>query len=298
MPGLRPTAARNSSTACTRSPCASARPLLAFASRASAWATSVSRWFLALALLVLAWGDLRPCLAPQPGVLRREAFGRMLRLGLPVGGQFLVEVGAFAAASILMGSMGAVVLAGHQVALNLSSLSFMVPLGISMASSVRVGHAVGRADLPGMRLAAKVSLFVGGGVMSFFGALFLLAPGPLARLFTDLEDVLVVAAGLIPLAGIFQVFDGIQVVAIGVLRGTADTRVPMWIQTLGLWGVGIPAAAFFAFGLDHGPAGLWWGLVLGLAAVAVIQVLRVRHHLAGDVRRVLIDEDLGSDPSA
>ncbi len=167
----------------------------------------------------------------------------------------------------------------------------MVPLGISMATSIRVGNAIGAGDPDAMRLAAKVGLFAGAGVMLLFAAAFIAAPYPLSRIFTDLEDVLAVAVVLVPLAGLFQVFDGTQVVAMGVLRGSADTRVPMLIHLAGFWLVGVPIAWLLAFHFDLGPAGLWWGLVVALATVAIAQVLRVRVRFAKTIERVRLDDD-------
>jgi MATE family multidrug resistance protein len=120
-------------------------------------------------------------------------------------------------------------------------------------------------------------------------AIFLLLPGALARLYTDAPAVLSVAVTLIPLAGVFQVFDGIQVTSIGILRGLGDTRTPMLTGILGFWLVGLPVSLLLGFPLHYGPAGLWWGLVLGLIAVAFVLVLRLRHRLGQPLRRVQLD---------
>ncbi len=263
----------------------------AMGARGSAWATVVARWFMALALLACVWPRLAPHLrARDPRLFALRPLLGMVRVGLPVGIQYLFEIGAFSAVLLLMGNFGKTELAGHRVALLLASASFMVPLGISMAAAVRVGHAIGRGDADGARRASCVALAVGAGVMSLFGALFLLAPGPLARLVTDLPEVLPLAALLIPLAGLFQVFDGTQVVASGVLRGAADTRVAMVIHFVGFWLVGIPLGVLLALPLGLGPAGLWWGLVAGLGAVATVLVLRVRLRLRQELSRLVLDE--------
>jgi MATE family multidrug resistance protein len=256
----------------------------------SAWASSLSRLLLVPLVLVPAWPLLRAHLRP----FRREALeprplGRLLRLGAPIGVQHQLEYGVFAVVALLMGTMGTVQVAGHQVAHNLASLTFMVPLGLSAAAAVVVGHAVGRGDPDGAGEAARAALYTAVAFMGATAIAFLTLPGPLARLYTSAPAVVAVAVILIPLAGIFQVFDGIQVTSIGLLRGLGDTRTPMLTGILGFWMVGLPVSLLLAFRFGFGPAGLWWGLVLGLAAVAVVLVLRLRHKLRQPLRRVQLD---------
>jgi len=247
---------------------------------------------MALCLLGMAWPLLSHALTRfDPASLRLRPLVRMFKVGLPVGAQFAFEVGAFAFIALLMGRFGADELAGHQVAISLASASFMVPLGISMAASVRVGRAIGANDPEGVRRASLVGLAAGVSVMALFGTVFLTLPGPASRILTDLPEVLAVAVVLVPLAGVFQVFDGIQVCALGILRGMADTRVPMWIHLVGFWGFGVPAGTTLAFGFDKGPEGLWWGLVVGLAAVALVQLARVRFQLGRDLVRLNLEDE-------
>ena len=256
----------------------------------SAWATTISRWLLAAMLLALTWPRLRPYLRPiRPEVWRWEPLSRMLRLGLPIGCQYTLEFGAFAFVALMMGWMGTLAMAGHQVAINLASLTFMVPLGVADAASILVGHAVGRGDVPGTRGAARAALLCGVGFMSCTAVAFLALPGPLARLYTTEAAVIAVAVSLIPLAGIFQVFDGTQVVAGGILRGLGETKVAMLVNLVGYWFFGLPVSYLLGFALGLGPMGLWYGLVLGLAAVATVLLVRVRMALARERRRVLID---------
>ncbi len=202
--------------------------------------------------------------------------GRMVRLGAPIGIQFGLEFGAFGTIGILMGWLGTVAMAGHQVALNLASLTFMVPLGISQATAVLVGQGVGRGDPAGARRAAGAGLLIGVGFMTFTAALFLLFPEAFALVYSDEAEVVALAALLIPLAGVFQVFDGLQVVSSGVLRGVGDTRSPMIVNLLGFWCLGMPVSLWLGFRTPAGPVGLWWGLVVGLAAVAVFLLFRIR----------------------
>jgi MATE family, multidrug efflux pump len=256
----------------------------------SAWATTMSRWLLALLLLALTWPTLKPHLLPvRPEIWQWAPLGRMLRLGVPIGCQYTLEFGAFAVVALMMGWLGTRAMAGHQVAINLASLTFMVPLGVADAASILVGHAVGREDLPGTRGAARAALLCGIGFMSCTAVGFLTLPGPLARLYTTEASVLAVAMGLIPLAGVFQVFDGTQVVAGGILRGLGETQVAMLVNLLGYWFVGLPVSYLLGFVFGVGPAGLWYGLVLGLAAVATVLLVRVWMALARERRRVLID---------
>jgi MATE family multidrug resistance protein len=213
----------------------------------------------------------------------------MLRLGVPIGCQYTLEFGAFAFVALMMGWLGTRAIAGHQVAINLASLTFMVPLGVADAGSILVGHAVGRGDLPGTRGAARAALLCGIGFMSCTAVVFLTLPGPLTRLYTAEASVAVVAMALIPLAGVFQVFDGTQVVAGGILRGLGETKVAMLVNLLGYWFFGLPVSYLLGFVMGLGPRGLWYGLVLGLAAVATILLVRVRMALSRERRRVLID---------
>jgi MATE family multidrug resistance protein len=260
----------------------------------SAWATSVSRWVMLALLVAVAWRTLKPQLLPW----RREALAwgplrRMVVLGAPIGVQYELEYGVFAVVGIMMGWMGTAQLAGHQVALNLASLAFMVPLGVSAAAAVLVGHAVGRGDIAEARRAAAAGLVCGVGFMAASALVMLTVPGLLASLYTTDAGVAALAASLIPIAGVFQVFDGIQVVSIGILRGVADTRAPMVINVLGFWLVGLPVSAALGFGAGGGPRGLWWGLTVGLMVVGLVLIWRVRQKFSGEaVRRVVIDRDV------
>ena len=257
----------------------------------SAWATMVGRWFMVGLLLALGWKHLSPYLRElAPRVLHLRPLGRMLRVGAPIGTQMLFEWGAFGAIGLLMGSLGVIQMAAHQVALNLASLTFMVPLGVSSAAAVIVGHAVGREDVAGVRRSSLAALLVGAGFMSLTAVLFIAIPELLAGIYTTNADVIRLAVLLLPIAGVFQVFDGTQVVCLGVLRGLGDTRVPMILSTLVFWGLGIPVSLALAFGLDLGAPGLWWGLVAGLAIVSIVLVLRLWRREHQSLDRIRIDD--------
>lgn len=257
----------------------------------SAWATVVCRWVMAGMLAGLSWGTLRGLVRPW----RREATAigplkRMLKIGLPIGAHMSAEHGAFALVAILMGALGVTQLAAHQMALNLAALTFMVPLGISQAAAVRVGQAIGEGDASKARRAAAGALALGATFMTGTAVLFVSIPAELARMFTDDVPAVALAALLIPIAGLFQVFDGLQTVATGVLRGVGDTRGPMVINLLGLWLIGTPVGIELAFGRGIGAVGLWWGFVAGLAAVAMMLVGRVMMRMRGPMERIMVDE--------
>ncbi|MGB5998996.1 MAG: MATE family efflux transporter [Thermoanaerobaculia bacterium] len=250
----------------------------------SAIATSSSRWVLFLALLFAARPVLRPYwLRARRAAVTMRGLWQMLRIGIPVGVQVGLEFFVFTTVALMMGNLGSRELAAHQIAINLASLSFMVPLGIAGAAATRVGNAIGRGDSQGARLSAMVSLMVGGGVMLLFGALFRLLPSSLARLYTNEPEVIDLAALLIPIAGLFQVVDGTQVVGAGVLRGAADTRFPAVSAFVGFWLVGLPLGSWLTYGRGMGPQGLWWGLTAGLATVAVLLVMRIRVRFRQDL---------------
>ena len=253
----------------------------------SAIATTISRWAMTLCLLATAWRPLRGALRPwRRGSAEPAARRRLARVGLPIGLQQFLEYGAFGAVGLLMGRLGTVAMAAHQATINLASLTFMVPMGVGAAAAVRVGHAIGAGDAAGARRAARAALVWGVGFMLVSAAVLLLAPRALARLYTPDAAVIAVTATLIPLAGFFQVFDGMQVVSLGVLRGVGDTRAPMLINIVGFWLVGLPVGVWLGIERGMGPAGLWLGLVVGLAAVGVVLGARVRARLAGDLRRI------------
>jgi len=263
----------------------------ALGARGAGVATSITRWLMALGLLAAAWPLLRPLLTPlRPGIWEPGPLMRIIRIGLPIGFHHELEFGAFGVTAILMGTLGTVQMASHQIALNIASLTFMVPLGVGAAAAVLVGRAVGRGDPPEARRAALASLAVGVAFMGTSAVMMLLIPARLAALYTDLDAVLALAATLIPIAGAFQVFDGIQVVSAGALRGLGDTRVPMLIGLVGFWLIGLPVSVALGFGAGLGPIGLWWGLVAGLGTVALLLLARVRVRFSGTLIRVVIDD--------
>lgn len=256
----------------------------------AAWASTISRWLMVLLLLGAGWPSLNRHLHPlMPRPFELAPLRRMLALGAPIGLQFQIEYAAFAVIGLLMGVFGTEQLAGHQVALNLASFTFMVPLGIGSAAAVLIGNAIGRHDPAVARRQAGAALLCGTAFMIASAFTFITIPRQLAELYTTEVGVLALAARLIPIAGIFQVFDGLQVVAGGILRGAGDTRIPMAINIAGFWVVMMPLSYFFGFRTSLGAVGLWYGLVGGLGAVAFLLLWRVWRRFGRELLRISVD---------
>lgn len=205
---------------------------------------------------------------------RPEAIVGLLRIGVPMGISLFMEASLFVAVALAIGTLGTDVVASHQIAINVASVTFMVPLGIAMATTVRVGHAVGRGDPDGLRDAGLVGLMLTLAAQGVSAMLMLTVPQHIAALYTDDAAVVVLAAQLLILAGLFQFSDGLQVAAAGALRGLKDTRVPMLITTFAYWGVGMPVGWWLAFHAGLGARGMWMGLIAGLSMAAVLLTTR------------------------
>lgn len=209
----------------------------------------------------------------------RDAFGRVFRLGWPIGLTSLAEVGLFAASSVMMGWLGTVPLAAHGIALQITSLVFMVHLGLSNVATVRAGQAYGREEGASLRDGARVVLALSALTALLTMAAFLIWPDPMIGLFLapdDPERALVIATGrqLLAAAALFQLVDAAQVQALGLLRGVQDTRVPMVIAALSYWAVGVPVSYLLGFTLGFGGPGIWLGLAVGLALAGVFMLAR------------------------
>lgn len=208
-----------------------------------------------------------------------EAFFRVLRLGTPIGLTSLAEVGLFAASAFMMGWVGTIDLAAHGIALNLASATFMIHLGLSNAATIRAGRAFGQRDEAHLRAGAHTVTVMSVGFALATIALFLALPEPLISLFLDPDDparpeILAVGTGLLAVAALFQLADGAQVTALGLLRGVQDTRVPMIIASLSYWVVGIPTSYVLGFTLGFGGFGIWAGLVVGLVCAGGFLMIR------------------------
>ena len=234
--------------------------------RGSAWATVFARAVMAGFLLATILYRERGAAA---GVfsdlsLKLSWFRRLLLLGAPAATQITLEVGVFAAATALAGRLLPAALAAHQIAINYAALTFMVPLGIASAGAVRVGHAVGRRDPEGASRAGWTALLFGVMFMSIAASVFLFVPRLLLEAFTSDVGVLDVGVRLLFVAAVFQLFDGVQGVATGILRGLGDTRTAMLWNLFAHWFVGLPLGYTLCFVVGFGVVGLWWGLSLGL----------------------------------
>ena len=253
----------------------------------SAISTALSRVIMATALLGFAWryerGRGHPLFhhwaAPQAARLKR-----LLQLGAPAAGQILLEVGAWNLATLSAGYLTPVALATHQIVLNYASVTYMVPLGISAAAAVSVGHAVGAGDAARARRAGWMALGLGTSFMLLAALMFLLWPRPLIELFSRDPRVLAVGPGLLGIVAAFEIFDGIQTVSTGALRGLGETHAPMWANLVGYWVLGLPLGFFLCFGLGWGIYGLWIGLTLALIVIALALILRWRR----DAQRQLL----------
>ena len=249
----------------------------------AAWATCMSRVYMFAVLAVATWWVRRRSVRDAAGAGRvhvvrsvhRVELARMrqlVKLGGPAAGQLILEIGVFAAATALAGRLAPQQLAAHQIVLNLAGLTFMVPLGVSAAGAVRVGQAIGRDDSAGARLSGWVALGLGAAFMGVAAVLFVAAPRMILGAFTSDLGVTEVGVLLLLVAAVFQLFDGLQVVATGVLRGLGDTRTPMLSNLLGHWVVGLPVGYALCFWWGWGVLGLWVGLSLGLILVGIILV--------------------------
>jgi len=208
---------------------------------------------------------------------RRARFSALLRLGLPAGVMLLFETGAFSASALMMGWLGAVSLAAHQVALSCAALTFMVPLGLSHAVSLRISRARGEGRSSALRAIGVGGLLCGLFAMSSFAALFSLAGRIITETFTPARDVSALATQLLVIAAVFQVFDGAQVISVGALRGLTDVRVPAGLTFAAYWLLSLPLGYWLAFHTELGPRGLWVGLAAGLAAAAISLAWRFLH---------------------
>ncbi|MBW6507604.1 MAG: MATE family efflux transporter [Rhodobacteraceae bacterium] len=215
-----------------------------------------------------------------------QAMRKVFWLGLPIGLTGLAEGGLFQASALMMGWLGVAALAAHGIALELVALTFMVHLGLSNAATVRVGRADGARDARALRDAAATATAMSLAFAAAMVVLFLAVPEWLVALFLDAgkpntAEIIAFGAKLLAVAALFQMFDAMQVMALGLLRGVQDTRVPMWLASISYWLIGIPASYLLAFPLGLGGVGLWFGLVVGLAAAATLLMARFWHGRLG-----------------
>lgn len=243
----------------------------------SGLATTCARVYQALFLAGAIWALDRRHRYGLLGIsLRGEwlLLRRLLALGLPAGSTILVEIAIFAVVTFLISRLGPIALAGHEVALNCVSFTFMIPLGLSAAASVRVGQAIGRRDLAGARAAGWAALGLSGAVMLCTAVLYLVAPHLIARAFTPDPAVIAATVPIFAIAAIFQICDGLQVTAIGALRGAGDTHSGLLTHLCTYWLLGLPTGLYLGFHRHLGAPGLWLGLAIALTVAGCILVAR------------------------
>jgi MATE family multidrug resistance protein len=243
----------------------------------AAWATCVSRSYMCGLLALVAWRvtarlPRNYSVGPLSRGLEMSRIWQLVRVGWPAAAQMTLEVGVFAVATVLAGRLEPHFLAAHQIVLNTVGLTFMATYGLSSAGAVRVGHAVGRLDLMAARRSGWVALGIGAAFMAVSAVGFLTVPQSILRIFTS--DARVIEAGvlLLSVAAVFQLFDGLQTVATGILRGLGDTWTPMLCNLAGHWCVGLPVGYALCFWWGWGVVGLWLGLSLGLILIGSLLV--------------------------
>jgi MATE family multidrug resistance protein len=239
----------------------------------SGWSTAIARLYMAAVLVAyLLWYDRkhRTEVLRTPVEVDLPRIRRLLALGFPAALQITVEIAVFALATALMARLGAVVLASHQIALNTVALTYMVPLGISSAAAVRVGQAIGRKDISGAADSGDTAIFLGASFMTLAAIALLVFPRWIARAYTPDETVIRSTVTLLAVGAAFQLFDGIQTVATGALRGAGDTRTPMLCHFAMYWLIGLPLGVYLCFARGWGAPGLWTGLSVALILIGCV----------------------------
>jgi len=251
------------------------------------WASALSLWSMFIALVIYIYSqhrfiNYRIFDAAFHYTFTKEnyrIFWQIFQIGLPIGGLIAVEGGLFTVVTFLVGQIGTTSLAAHQIALQTASMSFQIALGISLATTVRVGQLAGEQDLIGVRLAGYVGISLGALSMAIAGIIFWFLPKSVISLYLDInnpnnQDVVNLAVKLLVVAAIFQIVDGVQVTAAGALRGLKDTRIPMLIGIFAYWAIGLSIGYALGIWLGYGAIGLWWGLAIGLVSAAIVLTWR------------------------
>ena len=203
----------------------------------------------------------------------------VLKMGIPIAFQLIVEVTTFGMGAVMMGWLGEVPLAAHQVAIGLASFTYMISLGVSQATTIRVSHQMGTRNLQGLRMAAFASTHLVLFFMSVMGIIFVVARNYLPMLFTVDENVIKIASQLLIVAAIFQVFDGLQVIMLSILRGMSDVQIPMIFAFIAYLSIGIPTSYILAISFKLGPQGIWYGFLVGLGTAGILFYLRFVYNL-------------------
>ena len=241
------------------------------------WATAIVFWVMFLAMLAYTAGKKgykRFRLFRDVRLPERQHVGEILRIGTPIGVSMGMETSMFAVMALLMGTLGTTIVAAHQIAINFASITFMIPLGLSMAITVRVGQLYGRRQLAHSRFAGFTGIALCTAIMCCAAVIMMLFPHRIASIYTQDPEVISMAAMLLIMAAIFQISDGLQVGGSGALRGLKDTKVPMIVNLTAYWIIGIPLGYTLGIVMEWGPRGLWAGLIAGLTMAAILHNLR------------------------
>jgi MATE family multidrug resistance protein len=238
----------------------------------SGWSTTLSRCYQAAVMLIaILYYDRRHSYGLFKTKWRYEAdrLRELIRLGVPIGAQIFVEIAIFGTVTAIISTLGALPLAGHQIALDCASFTFMVPMGISTAASVRVGQAIGRGDVAGARAAGWTALLLSSVFMLTASCIFVSVPGLIARGFSPSPEVVAATVPLLFIVAVFQLFDGLQMTATGALRGAGNTTIGLYVHLCAYWLVGLPVGIFLGFNRHLGAAGFWCGLCIGLILAGI-----------------------------
>lgn len=237
------------------------------------WSSTIVAWVMVFSIILYSvhqrdffkYKLLEDIRLPKFNYLRE-----IVLIGAPIGLSFFMEVSMFATVALLMGKLGTTIVAGHQIAINIGSIIFMIPMGLSSAISVRVGMAAGRNDWQGVRKSGFTGIGLCVLIMVFTALILISIPELLVSIYTDDPEVTSIAVSLLFMAAIFQISDGLQVSGAGALRGLKDTTIPMIVNFVAYWLIGIPVGYYFGLYRDMGPDGLWIGLIFGLSVAAIL----------------------------
>jgi len=241
------------------------------------WATLISRIVMGAGMMLYVYYGERFEKFREGfliGHYSKQLINRMLHIGIPAGTQFIFEAGAFGFSAIMMGWFGTAALAAHQIALNLATISYMTTSGLGAAAAIRVGTYLGRKDKPQLRRAGFTLISMGLVLMTAWGILFIAGRYYLPTLYIEDIRVISITSTLLIIAGFFQLSDGIQVVCAGALRGLQDVKVPSLLIFVAYWIIALPVGYWFAFPLEMGPEGIWYGLLIGLTITAFAMLFR------------------------
>jgi len=256
--------------------------LPALSATGSGISTALARSYMACVLLgYMGWRNRREHwhLLHYAGEFYGKRIGRIVRLGAPAAAQIALEVGVFSASTLVAGRLGAVAVSGHQIALIMASLTFMVPLGVAQATSVRVGNAIGRRDAEAAHVSGWSGVALSASFMSCSAIVLWTWPLRIVHIFTYDPEVAKVGVSLLAIAAVFQFFDGVQVTAIGALRGSGNTRIAMITDFVGWWLIGLPLGAWLCFERGWGVRGLWFGLSAGLISIGCVLAVAWRRRV-------------------